>query len=56
MEEKKVLSYEELSLSNMWQLEALYRLMIKKGLITEVELFEEWKLIKEEYNKENKKG
>lgn len=50
----KLVSYEDLSLSNMWQLEALYRLMIKKGLITEKEFLEEFKAIKVEYGKENK--
>lgn len=49
------LTYEELSISNMFQIEALYRLMMKKGLITEEEFINEWKQIKEQYDKENKK-
>lgn len=52
-EEKKVLTYEELSLSNMWQLEALYRLMIKKGLITKEEFEAEFLELKKEYEKSN---
>lgn len=51
--ENKTISYEELSLSNMWQLEALYRLMINKGLITKDEYENELKDLKVEYDKEN---
>ncbi|MBE2228232.1 MAG: hypothetical protein IAE93_12840 [Ignavibacteria bacterium] len=54
MNDKKTITPEELTISNMWQLEALYRLMIKKGLITEEEFINEFKLIKAEYDKENK--
>ncbi len=54
-EEKKVISYEELSLSNMWQLEAMYRLMVKKGLITKEEFEAEFLELKKLYDKENNK-
>lgn len=50
----KQLTPEELSISNMWQLEALYRLMVKKGLITEQEFLDEFKALKKEYDKANK--
>jgi len=54
MDEKpKQITFDELSLSNMWQLEALYRLMVKKGLITKKEFLDEFKEIKKEYDKEN---
>jgi len=55
MIDKKTVSFEELALSNMWQLEALYRLMVKKGLITDAEFLEEFKSLKLEYDKENKR-
>jgi hypothetical protein len=51
----KQLTFEDLATSNMWQLEALYRLMVKKGLITKAEFLDEFKQIKKEYDKENKK-
>lgn len=47
------ITYEELTLSNMFQLEALYSLMVKKGMITEEEFISEWKEIKKQYEKEN---
>ena len=50
---KKTITPEELSISNMWQIEALYRLMVKKNLITEKEFLDEFKLLKAEYEKEN---
>lgn len=53
MESKKTITYEELSLSNMWQIEAMYRLMVKKGLITEEEFNKEFQELKKEYDKEN---
>jgi len=52
--ESKTISYEELSLSNMWQLEAVYRLLIKKGIITQKEFENEFNELKNEYDKENK--
>lgn len=44
----KTVTPEELSISNMWQLDALYRLLLRKGIITEKEFIDE-------YDKENKK-
>lgn len=54
MNEKKEITYEELSLSNMWQLEALTRLLVKKGMFTIEEFQEELLNLKKEYEKENK--
>jgi len=54
-EDKKPLTYEELTMSNMFQLESMYRILIEKGLITEQEFISKWKEIKKEYDKENKK-
>ena len=51
----KEITFEELSLSNMWQIEALTRLLIKKGIITKNEIEDEFKLLKIEYDKENKR-
>lgn len=51
-EPSKTVTYEELSLSNMWQIEALYRLLVKKGIVTEQELDTEYKLLKKEYDRE----
>ena len=50
----KRMTYEELSLSNMWQIEALYRLLVKKGIVIEQELDAEYKLLKKKYNRENR--
>ena len=52
---KDPLTFEELTMSNMFQLEALYRLMIKKGLITDDEFKKEFLELKKEYDKENSK-
>ena len=53
-EPAKEITYEDLSLSNMWQLEALTRLLVKKGLFTIEEFREELLELKKEHEKENK--
>ena len=56
MAKEKQITFEELSLSNMWQIEAMYRLMIKKGLITKNEFEKEFRELKKEYDKEKDNG
>ena len=46
----KEVTYEDLTFSNMYQIEALYRIMVNKKLITEKEFLDEIKLIKNESN------
>lgn len=54
-EKREEITFEELSLSNMWQIESVTRLLVKKGIFSTKELNEEYKLLKKEYDKENKK-
>jgi hypothetical protein len=42
-DERKPVSMEELTMSNMWQQEGLVSLLVKKGLITRDELLNEVK-------------
>jgi hypothetical protein len=46
LDKKEIVSMEELVMSQMWELQALYNLMEKKGLITKDELLNELKRIK----------
>ena len=46
LNKKETVSLEELVLSQMWEIQALYNLLEKKGLMTKNELLEEIKRIK----------
>jgi transketolase N-terminal domain/subunit len=46
LDKKETASMEELVMSQMWELQALYNLLEQKGLITKDELLEEIKRIK----------
>jgi len=52
---KKTVSLEEITVSNMYEIEAVIRVLEKKGLLTHEEVLEELKKIKEEQNKNNGK-
>jgi hypothetical protein len=51
MDNNNEITYDELTLSNMWQIEGLFRLMLKKGLITNEEFENEFQELKMEYDK-----
>lgn len=45
---KKTVSIEEITISNMYEIEALIRLLEKKGLLTHEEVLNELKILKQE--------
>ena len=45
MSEKKQASLEEIAVSNMVAIEAMVRVLVKKGLVTQQEILEEIKLV-----------
>ncbi len=47
LDPKELVTFEELLMSNTIEQEALVNLLVKKGLITEQELLEELKIVKE---------
>jgi hypothetical protein len=51
---KKTVTLEEITVSNMYEIEALIRVLEKKGVLTHEEVLEELKVIKE--NQSNKLG
>ena len=48
MNQKRTITVEELAVSNMYQLEAMVRVLKKKGICTRKEILEELHLIKKE--------
>ncbi|HEY5536597.1 MAG TPA: hypothetical protein VIL99_16890 [Ignavibacteria bacterium] len=50
---KKTVSLEEITVSNMYEIEAVIRVLEKKELLTHQEVLEELKKIKEEQNKKD---
>ena len=54
LNDKEVVSFEELLMANVIQLDALSQLLIEKGLITEKEFFTKLKQVQGEW--ENKKA
>jgi len=50
----ELVSYEELLMANVIQVDALSQLLIEKGLITEQEFFTKLKLVQQEW--ESKRG
>ncbi|MFZ4589391.1 MAG: hypothetical protein ACOYN6_00205 [Ignavibacteria bacterium] len=49
--DKKSVTVEDIVLSNMFEIEAVIRLLEKKGLLTHSEVLEELKIIKAEQSK-----
>ena len=47
-DQNKIVSNEELILANLMEIEALRRVLVKKNLITESEVFEKVKEVKKE--------
>jgi len=45
MSEEKQVSIQEIAVSNMVSIEAMVRVLVKKGLVTQQEILEEIKLI-----------
>ncbi|HEY5125620.1 MAG TPA: hypothetical protein VIK14_17975 [Ignavibacteria bacterium] len=52
---KKTVSLEEITVSNMYEIEAIIRVLEKKGLLTHKKVLEQLKKIKEELNPKNGK-
>jgi len=48
LDHKEVVAIEELAKSNMSQIEAILRILVKKAIMTEQEYIEEMKELKEE--------
>ena len=46
IDKKEMVSLEELVMSQMWEMQALYNLLEKKGMINKSEILEEIKRIK----------
>jgi hypothetical protein len=55
MSKNKIISNEELIVSNMLEIQALIRILKKKGITTEDEILEEVKALKIEMEKKIKK-
>ena len=54
-EKRQTITIEELALSNMYQLEAMARVLEKKGLCSRQEILEELQVIKKEEAERKKK-
>ena len=48
---KETVSIEELTISNMYEIEAIIRVLERKGFLTQKEVIEELKKLKEERSK-----
>lgn len=48
---KELASFKELLIANTIQIDTLCRLLIKRGIITEEELYSKLKEVQDEYNK-----
>lgn len=53
-QKNKPATYEELTLSNMYSIEAIMRLLEKKGLLSEKEVLDEILIIRKEQADKNK--
>ena len=51
LDPKELVSFEELSISNSIQIDALTQLLVEKGLINFEEVFEKLKEVQLDYNK-----
>lgn len=56
MNKSEVVNWEELITSNMLQIEAIVRILEKQAIVSQKELLEEIKLIKEEMENKMKNG
>jgi hypothetical protein len=46
--DNKIVTYEEIAVSNILEIQALMRILVRKGLITEDEVLKEVKMLKKE--------
>ena len=51
MEERKSISWQEIAYTNMFNIESIINILIRKGLITKKEIIEEIKLLRHRENK-----
>jgi len=54
LDERDLVTHQELLMAQMYQLDAVTRLLIKKGVFTEGEFFVELKKIQQEYERKKK--
>ena len=54
LDEREVVTQQELLMSQVLQLDAVTRLLIKKGVFTESEFFTKLKKVQAEYEKRNR--
>jgi len=52
IDEKETVSFEELLMAQMIQIDAISQLLIEKGLITEAEFFSKLKEVQAQYKKQ----
>ncbi len=52
--ENPVVTLEELTLSNMYEIQALLRILVSKGILKEEEVLEEIRLLREEHVEKRK--
>lgn len=52
--ENPVVTLEELTLSNMYEIQALFRILVSKGILKENEVLEEIRLLREEHVEKRK--
>jgi len=52
--ENPVVTLEELTLSNMYEIQALLRILVSKGFLNEDEVLEEIRLLREEHVEKRK--
>ena len=56
LNERELVTYQELLMSQVFQLEAITRLLIEKGVFTESEFFVELKKVQHEYESKKTSG
>ena len=56
LNERELVTHQELLMSQVFQLEAITRLLIEKGVLTEREFFAELKKIQHEYESKKTSG
>ncbi len=53
-ESKEIVTFEELTLSNMYEIQAVIRVLVRKGILKEDEVLEEIRLLREEHAQKRK--
>lgn len=53
-ESKEIVTFEELTLSNMYEIQAVIRVLVRKGILKEDEVLEEIRLLREEHVEKRK--